>query len=255
MFVATCKLCLYERPLRKSHVIPNATFRALKRRYSGKGVTFSDAQYSWVTHSIESWWEHLLCEDCERLISRSEKPLIEMLRGRPKGMGVQTTHGMTFSGFDYSRAKLFFTSLLWRAHVASIEPYQKVSLPSNVAERARVSLLNDVPLNPMQLACCVSQLVDPNPDGFNSKQLSEFIASPFRRRAGRMISYVFTFEGYIAEFFVPKLPFTKREAPGLLKRRRIWAIPAQYVFEVEEILGLLVAGYAASVEGRSRLES
>jgi hypothetical protein len=58
-----CALCRTTGELKRSHIIPNSFFKAMKK--DGKLVRFDFDEQSQVRLSIESWWEYLLCAECE----------------------------------------------------------------------------------------------------------------------------------------------------------------------------------------------
>jgi hypothetical protein len=115
-----CPLCQREKQLSRSHILPNASFRKIKRQNSGKLVSFDDSAYTPVGHTVESWWEYLLCHECEQILSVYENYSIGILRKMARD-----SH-FTLKNFDYVKLKLFFTSLLWRAAVSNQDAFSKV---------------------------------------------------------------------------------------------------------------------------------
>lgn len=247
-----CALCFEYRKLKRSHIIPNAIFRNIKKHSFGKLISFDNSRDELVEYSIESWWEPLLCCKCESNLSQHEKISIETLRAAAKRESRTRTSGITLRDFNYTALKLFTTSLLWRAAVSNRAPFLSVSLPDLQLEQARVSLLSGRPLNPRKLACRIVQLFDPTPTtlgGFSEKALKQLIVSPIPRLRGRYMSYVFVLEGYLLEFFVPSIPSAELTRNGVLRDTKILYIPKKNIFEVQELVGLMLAGYRKSELG------
>jgi hypothetical protein len=142
-----CRLCRKSGELQRSHILPDALFRRIKRENSGKLVRFDDSKNSFVDHSIESWWQYLLCSSCESIIAGYEKYGLETLRRATSApLGYGAGRGVTLKGTDYATLKLFGTSLLWRSAVSDLDVFAKVILPAPLVETARNSLSGSVPI-------------------------------------------------------------------------------------------------------------
>ncbi len=74
--LGTCKLCLKQRPLKKSHLIPKAAYRAIGKRNSGGRSPYllkvNGAGRDTISPSDKQVTQKLLCERCESLFSRRE---------------------------------------------------------------------------------------------------------------------------------------------------------------------------------------
>jgi hypothetical protein len=136
-----CSLCIVESQLCKSHIIPNALFRRLKKEQNtGNLIKFNDHRDSKVVRSQESWWERLLCQSCERKIRDYESCGLNLLRASPNAMVSRHDEGITFQNHSYKQFKLFLTSIVWRAAVSKQETFHNVCAPAEAIEAARVSL-------------------------------------------------------------------------------------------------------------------
>jgi len=99
-------------------------------------------------------------------------------------------------------------------------------------------------------------LVDPTKEaGFTPETLKQIVASPFSRIGSRLVSFLFVFEGYLFEFYAPKIPSALLSKPGVLKRSAVWYIPKKNIFDVPELLKLMVSGHAKSKDGLVTFES
>lgn len=95
----------------------------------------------------QGWKEYLLCIDCERHIGRFDDYAAKFFSSVDKWEFIETPAGRLYvvHKYDYKLLKLFLMSVLWRASVASIEPFQQVSLDAHHQEALRQMLLaNDV---------------------------------------------------------------------------------------------------------------
>lgn len=249
--LGNCALCTTEKLLEKSHIIPNASFKKLKRNNAGKAVVFDYKKDTLIRYEISSWWEYLLCGKCEDIISEYERYFFSALRG--KG-GVKLNYhqlGLTFQNLNYSKFKLFLTSLLWRAGVSKQPVFSKVSLSEKYLEEARLSLLYNSPLGAMKLGCKISALYDPTPEnGFTPETIKQFIISPIPRIYNREISFLFCIEGFLIEFYFPHIPFKKRMERGVYKNNSIFMVPYISIFDIPELSLLMVEAYRKNEEGQ-----
>lgn len=245
-----CALCLQPELLKNSHVVPNAVFRAIKKANgTGNLISFDDSWPSLVTRSQESWSERLLCVECEQKIGRYEKYGIEALR---KVFRSDAAGGMAlFKPHDYKRMRIFLTSILWRATASKGAIFSAVSLPHDLYEEARISILKESPLRPPRLGCMISRMRDySRADGFSDDNLRQIVVSPFRRNRKAGSSFVFVMEGFFLEFFYPSVPFRIFQGYGAHRDLESLLIPGKSIFEVKEFVDLLVAGYAKNIHGR-----
>lgn len=244
--MSTCKLCREPEELMRSHILPDALFRSIKRQNSGKLISFDDSKDTSVKYSSESWWEYLFCFDCEGIISDYEKYGLETLRGIPKNMVHSNSRGITIQNVDYVKFKLFATSLLWRAAVSDLDAFAKVVLPDSLAEEARSSLISAKPLSPFKLGCKIVRLFDQTSEsegGFSEAEMKQLIISPIPRIRSRYVSFIFVIEGYLLEFFVPSIPLNESGRQGVLKNSKVLYIPNKNIFEIQELMNIMVTGY------------
>lgn len=257
MHINQCRLCHETRPLRRSHVIPDAIFRRVLRENQGKAITFSDENLSWIEYSSDSWWEHLLCEECEDCLDQNyEKYSISVLRNKLKSVTVSKAKGgVSFSSVDAVKLQLFIVSMMWRAAVSSLPVYSKVYLPPMLENEIRSCLLRHQKVRPSLISIRISRLSDKTPNGFSLDTLRSLIISPFFRNNGKNFSFCFLIEGFFLEIFVPSLKLRERSRPEVIKvsQRTVFANYLN-IFDVPELAKLMVAGYGNYVEGRSKIE-
>lgn len=248
-----CALCLKIADLRRSHAIPDSVFKRISKENNGKSIRFNNDNTSLVDYSSDSWWEYQLCGDCEKHLNLSyEQYSLSVLRA---GKGKISKHdfGVTFSEVDTLKLQLFFLSIFWRAANSRNEAYQKVYIPEPWNNELRLHLLNKtrVPLHFMTVK--ISRLIDRSAnDGFSLSTLKNVIASPFfRKLPNRKFSFCFLFEGFFIEIFMPGYRLKQRTAKGVINPlNKTAAAPYLNIFDIPEILNLLIAGYKKNLEGK-----
>lgn len=135
--IETCALCLEERELCRSHILPEFMY--------GKSYDEDGTFISLSSHPQRrprpfqiGAREHLLCSECETLLNVHETYSAKLLR---------SIDAIPFRGqkgaevdYDYHHFKLFGISLLWRSHVSTLHEYGGFSV-GPLAEDMRRMLL------------------------------------------------------------------------------------------------------------------
>ena len=252
-----CALCLQQKVLRKSHVLPNAVFRRIKRsQNSGQLIYLHDSEHAPIGRSQKSWWEHLLCASCEHIVGGYEAYGLSLIRESNRAQ--KQSDGVTFRNHDYARFKLFLLSVLWRSAVSQQPEFSKVVLPNQCKELARTSLLGGRPLPPLRLGCKLLRMVDDTQQadgGFSYENLEHLVISPiprFRAESPKR-TYVFLFEGFLLEYFVPTVPYKQSKSRGIHNDSPIVFVPFRSIFKIPEVVRLLVSAYGKHRHGVTRL--
>jgi hypothetical protein len=256
-----CALCHEDKKLQDSHIIPNSVFRRIKNAGDGGSlILFDDNPDSLVRRSQDSWSEHLLCSSCEAVISNYEKTGLEVLRGVNPYRISERSDGVVLGGHEHRLFKLFLISLLWRAAVSNLPQFAKVVLPLHCEQQARTALLGEKPLHSRRLGCRISRLTDPTPsDGgrFSPESLRQLIVSPIPRLDDKLehYSYLFILEGYALELFVPNIPLRLSSHPGTYRDGTTFFVPFLSVFDIPELLALMVSAYGKNEQGKVTFKS
>jgi len=144
--MASCKLCLKNKTIKKSHIIPNSFFKFIKQdsgKNNGKYIRISKDNTNW---DQGSFYEFMLCGDCESKFSANfEEYVADIFIRNPKVKGVKVSKTDTyvkFSNLDYKKIKLFQLSLLWRASISNNDFYKYVNLSKSKEEVLRNILYN-----------------------------------------------------------------------------------------------------------------
>ena len=242
-----CRLCLQDRLLRNSHVVPHSYFRSLMRRSSGKAIVLDELPHSDVRVASGQWVESLLCDSCEVIIADYESFSIELLRNSARPS--EGRSGISLAVEKPAAFSLFFTSIFWRASVATIPEFQKVLLPHELRDEARRALLTGSPLPYRQLTCKLRVLADRS-GGFNHDELRQLLTTPIPRVLRNPYSFVFVFDCLLVEFFCPGLTGKTGWSLGIVNGKNRIFVPAIDIFDVPELVKLMAISYRKNLHGK-----
>jgi len=166
-----CKLCLTDNKLVNSHIIPEFLYKTLYDEKTHRFICIT-ADPSIVTYTKrKGYYEKLLCNDCEEVISKYETYASRFLRGMEKVKIIESEILFTVEGINYKYLKLFLLSILWRVHISSKDQFKYVNLGSH-AELLRKMILDSDAGCPDRYLCFASY----NP--IDSPKLSRLIITP-----------------------------------------------------------------------------
>lgn len=140
-----CRLCLSDRELRNSHIIPESSHTPL---YDDKHrmVTYSPDNPGTTGFLQKGLRERLLCEQCEQLINeRYEKPFQSYWWNGRALDRISLRDVTVLDGIDYRAFKLFHLSVLFRAAASTLENFKTVQLPGRHYEQIRRMVLSGTP--------------------------------------------------------------------------------------------------------------
>lgn len=189
-----CALCLKEKPLRRSHVIPEFMFGPL---YDEKHRFYGISNISTKSNRIfqKGLREKLLCHECEQRLSRYESYASDVFFRDVAIKPVRTPTGFLFTGLDYRPLKLFFMSLLWRLGTTSLPELKGAELGPH-QERVRTLLCADDPADFLTFPAMVTALT------FKRRHVPDLIVPPlYSRVEGRWV-WAVVISGFLFHFFV-----------------------------------------------------
>jgi len=137
----SCRLCLQERPLCKSHVVSEFLFRPFYDK-NHRYIEVTDVRKGRVRRGQSGYWDRLLCSDCETKINRFEKHSRRLFTDRLPLATLGRVRMREFPQLDYRLLKLFFLSVLWRASVTGLPVFKHVSLGPH-EEKIRLMLSSE----------------------------------------------------------------------------------------------------------------
>jgi len=125
-----CKLCLEDKKLVKSHIIPEFFYKSIySNSHSRKiSVLSTDKIPTEFLNLQKGIREKILCNDCEQIISPWEKYARELIYGSSLLKVHSDSNLIQIEGVDYKKLKLFGISLIWRASVSRKSFFEDVKL-------------------------------------------------------------------------------------------------------------------------------
>jgi hypothetical protein len=194
--IETCRLCLNQRELKGSHIIPEFLHRPI---YDDKGRAEVLEMGERKRYAYKGYREPLLCERCEQRMSRLEDYFARLWYGRKPALPPTPTPPAVEVYVDYARFKLFHLSILWRASISSLPFYEKVNLGVTHAETLRTMLLSESPGEPT--AFPIYGIVLTGPKGPRLARGSIMQPLRDRHRAGLWL-YILTFGSCVWYYYI-----------------------------------------------------
>lgn len=124
----TCALCLEEKPLRNSHILPEFVYVPLyDENHRTNVLTTTEGEKNTIAQ--KGLRERLLCSDCEQKLGKLERYASLVINGGATGVsGERKGEFVHIAGVDYTKFKLFLLSLVWRASVSQLTFFSQVDL-------------------------------------------------------------------------------------------------------------------------------
>jgi hypothetical protein len=193
-----CALCLRERDLKLSHIIPEFLYESL---YDDKHRLHILSALPEEKNQLKQKGERerLLCDECELLFSKYERYASLFLGGRLPIEVRREDNLLIFSGIDYAKFKLFQLSILWRAGVSTLPLFERVQLGPH-SERLRILLLVEDP-GPAELYACIMWVLTTS-----TGVVPALIMQPTQVRNLGKPTYRFTMGGLMWVYFVTSQP-------------------------------------------------
>ncbi|MCG7923058.1 MAG: hypothetical protein N0C81_03210 [Candidatus Thiodiazotropha lotti] len=201
-----CKLCGNEGKLLNSHIIPVFIYRPIYDEINRFHVISSqdNERNKYLQKGIR---EKLLCDDCERLLSKNERYVSLVFSGAIPIHISGHSKLIRVEDLDYTKFKLFALSILWRAGVSKHETFEYVNLGMHEKILREMVLEND-PGSPEQYPFLLSPIV------LDQELLNGLIVQPTVSRIAGHYAYRFVFAGLAWVFIVSKhrIPNVLQEA-------------------------------------------
>jgi hypothetical protein len=189
-----CKLCLDEKKLKKSHIIPEFIYSEMYDENHKYKEISTDSQRKNKRHP-KGIYEKLLCESCELKLSRWENYVSKLLKGGLEFSIKSSDKYHMISEIDSLSLRLFQLSILWRASVSSAQFFGNVTLECHEEKIQKLLLLEDYGLT-WQYGCIMYALIS------DQSVLTDLIIQPDRMKCNGHLVYRFIFGGFIWLFFV-----------------------------------------------------
>ena len=199
----SCRLCLAETKLCKSHIIPEFCFKGLYDE-NHRFIDMYDVKNEKQCLGQKGYSEPLLCSDCEERFARYERHCRRLFTDPLPAPRVGTKRFFDLPNVDWFRFRYFLLSILWRASIAQGPVFTHVNLGPRHSEILRKQLLSET-LPPFdQYGCWVLAL------HYENEHMRSIIVEPtYCRIEGHMV-YRFVFTGVVFYCFVSSHPIIER---------------------------------------------
>lgn len=134
-----CPLCGEIKKIILSHILPEGFYRKIYDE--GRALFYSESRNT--SQKIQQGFkQRLLCEDCDnKVIGSHDKYAIEVIRDKRR-IDFREEKGVhIWSEINTQKIKMFFASLLFRAHLSNRPPYESISLDEDLIERIKSYIL------------------------------------------------------------------------------------------------------------------
>lgn len=144
--IGNCVLCLEEKPLSESHIIPEFWYQPLY--HNRKFIQPKLDQKLGVEIYQKGIKEPMLCIECEGFLNtRYEQPIHQFWKENIKITdlnGSEKSH-FVLQNLDYTKFKLYLLSILWRAHHSENQMFRKVNIGQKHEKILREMILTQNP--------------------------------------------------------------------------------------------------------------
>lgn len=192
-----CALCLKDKKLCRSHIIPEFMYSSLyDEKNHFHALSAVEGRNCWTAQ--QGVWEWLLCSDCETQFSKYETYVSSLMSGTSALDVKKDGRLIALEGIDYTRFKLFQLSILWRAGISTMEFFSNIKLGPH-GESLRLMLLSENPGEPQEYPVLLFPILH------EDEPLTDLIVQPsaIRLESGHN-GYRFTFGGILWAFIVSK---------------------------------------------------
>jgi len=217
--IGICKLCLCEKELRHSHILPEFMYQniydlAPKRLYK-LTININKTEESKKRIEQKGIREYLLCGDCEVLLSKYESYAAETIYSKNLGNKAyiskksQTPDLQYFTydyvGFSYPDFKIFLLSILWRILIC--KTFDIPNIDNSITEKLRIAINTQNSMDYDDFGCLI-QIIK-----YNEKETAKgFILAPFLTNNKENAVLNILIDGFMYSFYLnsKQLPNDKK---------------------------------------------
>lgn len=222
-----CALCLENKPLSDSHIIPRSFFQKIKNGIPQLVKLTNDLNTPPVMDNA-NWNEPLLCADCEHFLNNTyESSQLSFFRNYKS---VTKSHGkLTYHNLNFNKFYIMWLSILWRASESKKPAFEKVNLGPDVNELIRQIIVSEntnihgadiTDIIKIGLTRIISQA------GMKEDIARKMLTSPILEKTPSGFNFYFMVEGFLVLYIFS--PLNKHSPPphfGEIKRSRFLRIP------------------------------
>lgn len=144
MTTSICKFCLESKFLIRSHIIPASLYPETPGHGRLHWVLNGDGETPKSSLSNGDFDGKLVCADCEKKFGTGDAYAKRFFVDRSVPADLLTDANGSkmhvYPSFDYDRLKLFFISLLWRAHATDRRSFRDVDIGARYEELAKATI-------------------------------------------------------------------------------------------------------------------
>lgn len=226
-----CALCLQEKSLRLSHIVPEFMYAAM---YDGKHRFFGISSIPTKRNKFfqKGLRERLLCSDCEQHIGKYEHYASGVFYGHTVRKTSRVAQGYLLEGLDYAKLKIFFLSLLWRFAMTTVEQYRRADL-GPYTEKLRQLILSDDPGDYLKYPCMVTAII------IDGKHMADLIAPPADTRLEGQRIWNIVVAGFVFSFFLGKTATPSTLRAGFLRENGTLFVQVRDIHEIDYLYRFL----------------
>ena len=247
-----CKLCMGVKDLVDSHALPDSAYRALFHDGDGKVILLSNKLDTPTQYTSDSGGTFLFCADCEKKLNeRYDQYGIGVFKGI-KTKVTRSDTGITFSGLDHQRFRMFFVSLVWRMEISQHKYFGAVEFPVALRNQFHQHIRNNTILPRSRMRVALYRLRNTiNVEGFSHEELRNPVVAPFITRHN---SILFVFYGFAIECFLLKMKSKHSNNKSILGNTgSVYFSPYTEIFGIPEILEVFKASFQREQDGNTKI--
>lgn len=199
-----CRLCLEQKPLRRSHIIPEFLYETIYDETGRMFVRSAIGKPISETRQV-GYREYLLCADCETQIGKWERYVSHVWRNKVQLDSHRQGSLMVIEGLDYRQFKLFQMSVLWRAAISKLQPFSGVNIGPH-EERLRQLLFASNPGQQNDYPCTMTMLLLED-----KPAIDMFIEPTWCKPMLHGSAYRFVFGGFLWVYNLSGIPLAVRQ--------------------------------------------
>lgn len=249
MKTETCKLCLKEKVLRNSHILPEFMYQNLYnsdiRRFYSFAVNLEVKEKSKSRIEQKGIREYLLCQSCETQLSRYENYASETIYGKNlnnKTYIVKASETIDlkyfaydYAGFEFTKFRLFLLSILWRLIIS--KTFKTPKIDGEIIEKLRLAIHQENPLEYDEFGCLLQVIK------YKKGQLAKgFILEPFLTSSDETDILNILIDGFMYSFYLNKIQIEK-ERNFFLKEDGTMTILGRILFEDKTLFEKLKSAF------------
>lgn len=204
-----CALCLEDRKLSNSHIVPDFIFKRLQGPNREFHILYTDEREKETYY--KTFAEKLLCSKCENLFSVWEDYASQFFYGGTPLTGKMHGNVLVLEDVDYTQMKLFLMSILWRFGVTTIPWFKGMKLGPH-EERLRSLLNQSDPSEANVYGCNIAAVLH------NRKHFEDLIIPPTAITDNGHRCQRIVVGGYIFQYFVSTHEVVHDSSIGMLQK-------------------------------------